>query len=208
MKPIFEAIQSGDAAKVAALLDAEAGLVNERNEQGTSPFAFSIYTRQTAIAMLLEERGAEIDVFAASMIGRTALVASLVDANKSLVTLLSKDGWTALHLAAFFGHLDAARELLNKGAVVNARSTNAMKNTPLHAAAAGRSLPVVQLLIERGADVNARQHGGFTALHAAAQSGDVAMAAALADAGADLKLRADNNQSALDFALLKGHQAI
>ena len=207
MKPIFEAIQAGDAARVSALLDAEPALVNERTEQGTSALAFSVYVRKPEITALLEQRGAEVDVFAAAMLGRTALVAEQLAGNKSLATLLSRDGWTALHLAAFFGHVEAARELLNKGAVINARSTNAMKNMPLHAAAAGRSLPVVNLLIERGADVNARQHGGFAPLHSAAANGDVDMMQALVDAGADVSARTESQQLPLDLALIKGHQA-
>ena len=208
MTPIFEAIQSGDSARVAALLDSDPALANTRNDQGTNAFAFSVYVRQPGISALLEQRGAEIDIFAAAMIGRTPLVIDLLAGNKALATLLSRDGWTALHLAAFFSHADAARELLNRGAIVNARSTNAMKNMPLHAAAAGRSLPVVKLLIERGADLNARQHGAWTPLHAAAAAGDLEMVSALVDGGADTSARAENQQLPLDLALTKGHQAV
>ncbi len=208
MTPIFEAIQSGDPARVAALLDTDPALANARNDQGTSALAFSAYLRKPEITVLLETRGADVDIFAAAMLGRTESIADQLVGNKSLTTLLSRDGWTALHLAAFFGHEDAARELLNKGAIVNARSTNAMKNMPLHAAAAGRSLPIVTLLLERGADPNAQQHGGWTPLHSAAANGDAEMVKALVDGGADTGARADNQQLPLDLALTKGHQAV
>ena len=49
----------------------------------------------------------------------------------------SADGWTPLHLAAFFGSR-MRHVLLNTGAKVNERSTNPMQNMPLHAAASGR----------------------------------------------------------------------
>lgn len=147
-------------------------------------------------------------IFAAVIAGQTQELDPLLAANRSLISALSPDGWTPLHLAAFFGQKDAAQTLLNKGAEVNARSTNAMENTPLHAAAAGRKAEIVQLLIERGALVNARQHGGWTALHAAAQNGDVDMARMLIAAGADVRARAENNQSPLDLALTKGQQAM
>ncbi len=101
-----------------------------------------------------------------------------------------------------------ARLLLNKGAEVNARSTNAMENMPLHAAAAGKHSEVVKLLIDRGASANVRQHGGWTPLHAAAQNGDLESARTLVAGGADVQTRADNNQSALDLALTKGQQAM
>src|ERR1700730_8131009 len=99
-------------------------------------------------------------IFAAAILGDTEQLTELLTANRSLIGLLSSDGWTPLHLAAFFGKTEAARLLLNKGAPVNARSTNPMENMPLHAAAAGRHFEVVKLLIEHGAPVNARQHGG------------------------------------------------
>ena len=149
-------------------------------------------------------------IFAAAMQGETpgdtARIEELLAANRSLVSAVSPDGWTPLHLAAFFGAEDDARALLNKGASASARSTNAMQNLPLHAAAAGRHAAIVKLLIDHGAPVDARQHGGWTALHSAAQNGDVAMAETLVSAGADVSARAENNQCALDLALTKGHQ--
>jgi ankyrin repeat protein len=147
-------------------------------------------------------------IFAAVIQGDTEQLTELLTANRSLVGLLSTDGWTPLHLAAFFGQTDAARLLLNKGALVNARSTNPMHNMPLHAAAAGRHVEVARLLIEHGAPVNALQHGGWSPLHAAAQNGDIELAKALVAAGADVNLRAENNQMPLDLALTKGQQAM
>jgi ankyrin repeat protein len=145
-------------------------------------------------------------IFAAAIQGDTDQLTALLTANRSLTGLLSTDGWTPLHLAAFFGKTEAARLLLNKGALVNARSTNPMENMPLHAAAAGRHIEIVKLLIDHGAPVNARQHGGWAPLHAAAQNGDLEMAKALVAAGADVNVRADNNQSPLDLALTKAQQ--
>jgi len=161
----------------------------------------------TRVAALVEANPS-LAIFAASILGETAEIDKLVSGNRSLVSLLSDDGWTPLHLAAFFGKDDAARMLLNKGAPVDARSTNPMQNTPLHAAAAGKHATVVKLLIDHGASVNARQHGGWTAMHAAAQTGDIEMAQALVAAGADVLARAENNQTPLDLALTKGHQAM
>jgi ankyrin repeat protein len=149
-----------------------------------------------------------LEIFAAAIQGDAARIEVLLAGNGPLVSALSSDGWTPLHLAAFFGKSEAARLLLNKGAEVNARSTNAMENMPLHAAAAGRHVDVVKLLIERGASANARQHGGWTPLHSAAQNGDLEIARTLVDAGADVQTRADNNQTALDLALTKAQQAM
>ena len=208
MKQLFDAIKAGNAGEVSTLLDADSSLASARDENGISAITIAIYHRKPDVAELLEARGAEIDIFAAAMTGRTGRIQELLAANRSLAGAFSSDGWTPLHLAAFFGHEEAARALLNKGASVSAQSTNAMANTPLHAAAAGRQLPIVSLLLEHGADPNARQHGGFTPLHSAAQAGDVEMARVLLKAGADPRARADNQQSPLDLALTGGRQQL
>src|ERR1700693_1771941 len=147
-------------------------------------------------------------IFAAAIQGDTGALETLLAANRPLVSAVSSDGWTPLHLAAHFGKQEAVRLLLNKGAKADARSTNAMLNTPLHAAAAGRAAGGGTLLLAHGAAVNARQQGGWTPLHAAAQNGDIELARTLVEGGADVNARADNRQSPLDLALTKGQQAM
>ncbi|MDP9114026.1 MAG: ankyrin repeat domain-containing protein [Acidobacteriota bacterium] len=147
-------------------------------------------------------------IFAAALFGDTTEIEKLLAANRSLVTAVSPDGWFPLHFAAHFGHAGAARVLLNKGAQVNACSTNASRNMALHAAAAGHSQAVAEILIEAGADVNARQGGGFTPLHSVAQSGDIEFARLLTGAGADVNVRAENQQRPLDLALANGRQTM
>ena len=159
------------------------------------------------VAALVEADPA-LAIFAASILGDITQLEQILSGNRSLASALSSDGWTSLHLAAFYGQKDAARLLLNKGAPVAARSTNQMANTPLHAAAAGKHAAVVKLLIAHGAPVNSRQNGGWVPLHAAAQHGDVETARVLVDAGADIDVRADNQQRPLDLALMKGQQAM
>lgn len=147
-----------------------------------------------------------LEFFAAVMQGDTARVEELIAANRSQVSAMSPDGWTPLHLAAFFGRDETARALLNTGASPKVHSTNAMQNLPLHAAVAGRHSKIAKLLVDHGAPVNARQHGGWTALHAAALHGDLELAEMLIANGADISARAENNQCALDLALTKGQQ--
>ena len=159
-------------------------------------------------AKTLVEADPTLAIFAAAMFGDAAEVEKLLTGNRSLVTAVSPDGWFPLHLAAHFGHADVVRALLNKGAQVNACSTNAMHNVALHAAAAGRAQAVAKLLLDAGANANARQEGGWTPLHSVAQNGDIEFARLLAEAGADVNVRADNQQRPLDLALTKGQQAM
>lgn len=147
-----------------------------------------------------------MELFEAVKTGDAEALAALLEGNRGQVAARDANGWTPLHLAAFYGHEAAVRALLNKGAEVNALSDNPLRNTPLHAAAAGKHAGIAKLLVERGANVDFPQHSGWAPLHAAAQHGDMEMARALIDAGADPGVRADNAQRPIDLALLKGHQ--
>ena len=207
-KEFFDAIRAGDRAKVGAMLAADASLLAAQDEKGLGAFIAAKYSQRNDIAALLLEKGVELDIFAACMAGAHDRVAQLVKHERSLANAYSHDGWTPLHLAAFFAQPSVVDVLLQAGADVHARARNGTTNTPLHAGAAGRNLDVVRMLVEHGPDVNARQEGGFTALHSAALNGDVEMARFLISHGADVQARAGNNQNAMDLALTKGHQAM
>jgi ankyrin repeat protein len=129
----------------------------------------------------------ELDVFEAAALGRAERVRELVDAQPQLARAYTGDGFTPLHLAAFFGGVDAVRVLLEHGAEVDALSRNeqfAPDATPLHSAAAARQVEIARLLLDAGAAPNARQRSGHTPLDAAEANGDVELAALLRERGA------------------------
>jgi uncharacterized protein len=208
IQKFFQAIRAGEAAEVGRMLAADRKLVTAREESGLGPFTAAKYSRQEEIAALLLANGAELDIFEACIAGDGRRIDELLSADPKLVNEYSHDGWTPLHLAAFFAEERIAAALLNRGADAQARSHNAMENTPLHAAAAARKAAVIALLLERGADVNARQHGGWTALHAASQNGDVSLVRLLLAHGANVEAKAANNQTAMDLAMTGGRQEV
>jgi ankyrin repeat protein len=207
-KDFFDAIRAGDSDRVSSLLSADPTLLTAKDDKGLNAFIAAKYSQRNDIAALLLEKGIELDIFAACMAGASERAIELIDQEPALINSYSSDGWTPLHLSAFFAQPAVVAALVARGADVHARARNGTTNTPLHAGAAGRNLDVVRALVEHGADVNARQEGGFTALHSAALSGDVEMARFLILHGADVQARASNNQNALDLALTKGHQAM
>ncbi len=202
VKTFQEKVKKGDLTAVRAALAENPALLDATNEAGQSSFLLANYYRQAEVAEYLLGLHPKLSVFERCVAGQTEAVLEEIDRAPTLLETHSSDGWTPLHLAAFFGHPELAKGLLNRGAEIDSRSTNAMQNTPLHAAAAGNKLALVKLLLENGADVNARQHGGWTALHSAAQSGNRELAEILLAHGAEVSVRADNNQLPLDLALL------
>jgi ankyrin repeat protein len=208
VKSFQEHVKKGGMGDIRAALASDPSLLDAVNEAGQTPFLLAKYYRQAEVAEYLLRLNPKLDVYNACAAGLLESVFEQVDADPTLLTARNSDGWTTLHLAAFFGHAEIAKGLLNRGAAVDARSSNAMENTPLHAAAAGGNVRPVELLLARGADVNARQHGGWTALHSAAQSGHFDIAETLLMHGAAIDVRADNNQSPLDLALLNKREKV
>jgi ankyrin repeat protein len=149
-----------------------------------------------------------MDIFTAAEKGETGIVAGLLAADPALATKHREDGWTALHLASYYGHPEVVGVLLARGADVHLRSTNSMQNTPLHAAVAGGRFAVVKVLLENGIDVNATQHGGWTALQGAANSGDAKLAELLLANGADRNAMSENGSTALSLATAGNHAEV
>jgi ankyrin repeat protein len=90
--------------------------------------------------------------------GEIDLVKQSLADSPSAIGLRDKDQSTALHWAAWKGHVELAGLLLDHGADIQAHNENGhWGTTPLHAAAHGNQAKVVELLLARGADVNAQR---------------------------------------------------
>jgi ankyrin repeat protein len=148
----------------------------------------AIYRGDQARADELLGADPELDVFEAAAVGRTERLRDLLDTDPSLANAWADDGFQPLGLTSFFGHVDAARLLVERGAEVNSASRNDFKVMPLHSAAATGDPDVryelAKLLLEHGADPNARQQDDFTPLMAADQLEDGRLRLLLIEHGA------------------------
>jgi uncharacterized protein len=201
---VLEIVKAGDLAGVSKLLATDPALVNSRDEAGNSAVLLALYHGHREIADFLIARGADLNVFEASAAGQFDRVKSLVAENADLVSAYSHDGFTPLHLAAFFGHQSILKLLLDQGANPNAIAKNPMQVMPIHSAAAHFQPEVAEAIVKdlviHGAEVNSTQQGGFTALHEAAQSGNLGLIKFLLAHGANISARANDGKSALTFA--------
>ena len=203
---LFEAIAAGDEQLVRELLERRPEAAEERDGEGISALRRALYAGQDEIAKLLLDANPALDVVDAAAAGKTRGLEELLEGEPALAHAWSSDGFTALHLAAFFGHDEAVERLLGAGADVNAVARNAeLQVAPLHSAAAGAHSSIVATLLEHGADPNARQGGGFTPLHAAAQNDDRESLEALLESGADPALANEEGLTPGDLARAAGH---
>lgn len=130
--------------------------------------------------------------------GKPALFKHLVKANPESVNAKGQDGWTPLMYAALYGSGESIRLLLDRGALVNARS-DAGGTALMYAL---DDFAKTKLLLERGADPNLRSGEGRTALLiAVANVGSYPVVKLLLEKGADAKYKLPDGRSALVLAV-------
>ena len=191
--PLHLAAMAGHVEAARELIEGGARLnVADDHDYARTPLLLAAEEGHVDVVKLLMRP--RTNLFAADKGGDNALLLAAQRGHLEVVELLIKstfwvrstnpfDGATALHGAAFGGHVDVARLLVSKGADVNARDEHG--STPLHKttavlyspeAAAGQ-YAVAELLLLNGADVNARTDGGTTALRRAIHAGRYKLAA-------------------------------
>jgi ankyrin repeat protein len=202
---LFVAIVAGDFERVKVIVSGHTGLVDARDEAGQSAILSAVYNGRKEIANLLVARGATLTLFEASAAGEFDRAERLIESGAP-VNAFSGDGWTPLHLAAFFGHQKVAELLLGHAADVTALSRNANGNTPLHAALASNQKMVAGLLLGSGADINAADAGGWRPLHLAAANNNLETMKALIAQGADVEVTNHAGQTPLALAQGRSHR--
>ncbi|MBE2319199.1 ankyrin repeat domain-containing protein [Solirubrobacter sp. CPCC 204708] len=175
------------------LLREQPELASATDEGGVSALLLSRYHRRPEATAALIAAGAPIGPLEAAALGEAELLEG------ADLTARTGDGYTPLHLAAFFGGIEAVRVLLAAGAPPDADAVNARKLRPIHSATAVRDLESVRALLEAGADPNVSQEGGYTPLHSAAHSEDFALVQLLLDFGADRNLFDDEGKIPRDM---------
>jgi ankyrin repeat protein len=204
----FQAVQSGNASKVEALLDSNASLAIAKNEKGQSAVLMAVYAGRNEIRDLLLARGAALELHEAAAAGQLARVQQIVEKDPTLAKSFSPDGFPVFALPAVFGHLEVAEYLLGKGADVNAAATNGTGYNALTGAVASGHTSIVAWLLANGADPNYRYGAGYSPLLTAAANGHLGIVSLLLASGADLHAKANDGKTALRFAQQRGHAEV
>jgi ankyrin repeat protein len=205
---LLAAVKAKDAASVQALLEQDPTLLRSWSEGGDTPVLLSAYYGAQDVTKLLLQHNANLSFFEAAAVGELPRLRQLRAVQPELLHAYSHDGWTALHLAAFFGHAEVAAHLLSQGADPNRLSRNNMGNLPLHSALAGRRFDVAQMLIERGTRPTIADAAGWTPLHHAAYTGRAQIVEMLLARGASASARNDKGQTPAQIAEEQGHNEL
>lgn len=136
---VFDAAAVGRTDRVAALLDADPGLVNAYSRDGFFPLGLAAFFGHPGTVRLLLARGADV---------------TLVARNPMQVQ--------ALHSAVAGRSLEAVQLLVTAGAPVNAQQQGGW--TPLHAAVHNHNVEMTRYLLAHGADPNVPNEEGKRAI--------------------------------------------
>jgi uncharacterized protein len=201
----IDAIKAGEFERVKAMVSSDPSLIDARGRTGDSAILTAVYHRQKEIVNLLVARGATLTLHEACAAGEFERVERLL-AESDTVNTFSADGWTPLHLAAFFGYPKIVELLLANDADVLAHSRNPTGNTPLHAALVSNHAFIAGLLLGAGGDVNAPDAAGWRPLHIAAANNNLDAMVSLVAQGADVVAANRVGQTALSLAQEKNHR--
>jgi len=203
------AVRKGDLHRVKTLLASHPDLKGAKTDDGSSVVMLALYQGHPKIAEFLRSQGAELSIYDASAAGDLHRVEQLLAEDPRLIGFMSHDGWTPLHLAAFFGHVDVAEFLVEHGADMHVISKNENSVMPLHSALANRQADTATLLMERGADIEARQATyEYTPMHYAAANGLTLIVQRLLELGAKTTVEGLDGKKPVDLAREKGHQSV
>lgn len=200
----LDAIRKGDLERLRRELQSEPTIAGACDEQGVSLLLQALYSRQPEMVELFLAQREALDVFEAAALGHVEALSEQINRDPALIGAFSGDGFTPLHLAAFFGNEKTTRLLLERGALVGELAKNPMVVPPLNSAVAGGNAEVVKLILHTGANVESRQAGGFTSLMSAAAAGRRELVELLLSFGADRESRSDAGKSAADLARERG----
>ena len=206
---LLAAVKKNDGERVRSILDRDPLILRMRTPNGTLVLTAAYYGARDALALLLERTAEDaLNTYEAATTGNARRLKTILGQSRARVNEANEEGFTPLGLAAFFGHVEAVKVLLENGADVNQRPPSRFQNTAVDAAVAGDHTDVVRVLLAAGGDANVRSEANYTSLHKAAAHGNLEIARLLIDHGADPKATRDGGNTPLDDAREGGHEAI
>jgi len=192
---LLTAASRGDEAAVKAALAAGAA-IDARDNHGQSALLFAVQRDDRDLARYLIGKGADINAEAANhdtpwllagALGRTELLAAMLDTGKVDYAKRNRYGGNALIPACERGHVDTVRLLLSRSQIdvnhINNLGWTALLEAVILSDGGPRHIEIVTQLLAAGADPNIADKDGVTPLEHARDRRYDAMAAMIKEAG-------------------------
>ncbi len=211
MGNLYIAIQGNDIPSVKRIIKDHPNQLTDVNEYGITPILYALYTNKPDIAKLLYQAKHTFTIHECVGMDDLSCVADILDKAPEKAMEFSMDGWTPLHLAAFWGHQDMLDMLLKRGAQIDRPSLSdaSFGNSPLQAAIGKGQVKAVRLLLERGANVAFSQEPShLTPLHIAASRSNIEIVQLLLEWGADPQVMSADFLTPIDVAKERNHLEI
>jgi ankyrin repeat protein len=184
-----------DAAAVKTALDAGAA-IDARDDHGQTALLLAVQRGDIDLARYLISRGADLNAEAdnlvtpwllAGALGRTEMLAAMLDAGTVDYARRNRYGGNALIPACERGHVETVRLLLSRSKIdvnhVNNLGWTALLEAVILGDGGPRHIEIVKLLLAAGADPNIADNDGVTPLRHARDRRYDAIAAIIRDAG-------------------------
>lgn len=181
---LLQAVSSGQAAEVAAILKDPDYPIDETNELGETPLLIATHQNQVAIAQQLIDAGANINLqdniqdspyLYAGAQGKSEILAYMLNRGTPDQNIVNRFGGNALIPAAEKGHLENVKLLLADGRVDIDHQNNYGYTALIEAVALRDGSEVYQAIVAEllryGADPSLRDNAGKTAADYAAALG-------------------------------------
>jgi ankyrin repeat protein len=217
---IHDAVVAGDLDKVRTLIEADSTLLESRDETrfGKSPLHLACSELQVEIANYLIDQGANVN--ATYLYGSTPLIkAAEHDGNECLdliqrlinrgadINYVASYGFSALHMATYFGNQKIAGFLIEQGADLNVKGRH---GTPMQLNIIynyyNPDEEMLIFLVENGAKPQKYSFGNND-LHLAAIKGYTNLVQAMVKHGADINAVNDYGHTPLYYASMHGHRS-
>jgi ankyrin repeat protein len=211
---IFDAVKTGDLARVKAAVEKDPGAMNGRNSYEQTPLLVSIQEKKAEIAAYLIAGGADVNARDKSHAtplsyaitgGLNDIAKRLIDRNADIDTPAMWD-LRPLAFALEFGRLDIANMLLDKGAVIPVAPGEESYRLFFSACSRGFAR-LADTMLEKGFTIGENQytHG---LPHLAAAGGSAAIVEKLIKLGFAMNGRNELGWTPLHAAAEKGHSQV
>uniref|UniRef100_A0A2K5DKJ9 Retinoic acid induced 14 n=1 Tax=Aotus nancymaae TaxID=37293 RepID=A0A2K5DKJ9_AOTNA len=211
---LLQAVENGDAEKVASLLGKKGASATKHDSEGKTAFHLAAAKGHVECLRVMVTHG--VDVTAQDTTGHSALHLAAKNSHHECIRKLlqskcpaesvDSSGKTALHYAAAQGCLQAVQILCEHKSPINLKDLDG--NIPLLLAVQNAHSEICHFLLDHGADVNSRNKSGRTALMLACEMGSSNIVEALIKKGADLTLVDSLGHNALHYSKLSEHAGI